>query len=73
MITLIKKFGNQVMIIYNALLAQKRIIFLGFDCSAGEVCEYTLAACSLVCPPLKGFAERAFPYTNLTYLDFLRV
>lgn len=73
LITLVRKFGNQVMLIYNALITQKRILFLGFDCSAGEVCEYTLAACSMVCPPLKGLVKRAFPYTNLTYLDFLNV
>mmetsp|Transcript_24426 Transcript_24426/g.34241 ORF Transcript_24426/g.34241 Transcript_24426/m.34241 type:complete len:672 (+) Transcript_24426:134-2149(+) len=72
-ITLVKKFGNQVLTIYNGLLQQKRILFLGFDCAAGEVCEYVLAACCMVCPPLKGLVKRAFPYTNLTYLDFLSV
>lgn len=68
-----KKFGNQTTIIYNALLAEKRILFLGYDVAAGEVCEYVLAACCMVCPPLRGFVQRAFPYTNLTYLDFLSV
>lgn len=68
---LVKKFGNQIMHIYNGLLTQKRILFLGFECSAGEVSEYVLAACCMVCPPLKGLVSRAFPYTNLTYLDFL--
>lgn len=70
---LVKKFGAQTITIFNALLAEKRILFLGFDCAAGEVCEYVLAACCMVCPPLKGFGKRAFPYTNLTYLDFLSV
>lgn len=59
--------------IYNGLLSQKRILFVGFDCSAGEVCEYVLSTCSLICPPLTGLVKKAFPYTNLTYLDFLSV
>jgi len=55
------------------LLTEKRILFLGFDCSAGEVCEYVLTTICMVCPPLKGLIKRAFPYTNLTYLDFLTI
>jgi len=73
LIPLVKKFGSQVMLIYNGLLTQKRILFLGFDSSAGELCEYVLAACSMLCPPLKGLIHRAFPYTNLTYLNFLEI
>jgi hypothetical protein len=61
------------MTIYNALLAEKRILFLGFGCSAGEVCNYVLATCCMVCPPLTGLIDRVFPYTNLCYLDFLSV
>jgi len=62
-----------VMTIYNALLAEKRILFLGFGSSAGEVCNYVLATCCMVCPPLTGLIDRVFPYTNLCYLDFLSV
>ncbi|KAF2073339.1 hypothetical protein CYY_005357 [Polysphondylium violaceum] len=72
-ITLVQKFGNDIMKIFNGILSQKRIIFLGYGCSADEVCNYVLAACSMVCPPLKGIRERCFPYTNLCYLDFLSV
>ncbi|GAM21359.1 hypothetical protein SAMD00019534_045330, partial [Acytostelium subglobosum LB1] len=72
-ITLVQKFGNDIMKIFNGILSQKRILFLGYGCSAGEVCNYVLAACSMVCPPLKGIRERTFPYTNLVYLDFLSV
>eukprot|EP01133_Synstelium_polycarpum_P015281 gene15281-18090_t len=72
-ITLVQKFGNDIMKIFNGILSQKRILFLGFGCSAGEVCNYVLAACCMVCPPLKGIRERTFPYTNLVYLDFLSV
>ncbi|KYR01730.1 hypothetical protein DLAC_01741 [Tieghemostelium lacteum] len=72
-ITLVQKFGNDIMKIFNGILSQKRIIFLGYGCSADEVCNYVLAACQMVCPPLKGIRERCFPYTNLCYLDFLSV
>ena len=73
LINLIKKFGNQIMIIYNALISEKRILFLGFDCSAGEVCEYVLTTIRMVCPPLKGLIQRCYPYVNLTHLEFLSV
>eukprot|EP01132_Coremiostelium_polycephalum_P009632 gene9632-11805_t len=72
-ISLVQKFGNDIMKIFNGILSQKRIIFLGYGCSSSEVCNYVLAACSMVCPPLKGIRERCFPYTNLCYLDFLTV
>eukprot|EP01105_Mastigella_eilhardi_P014274 TRINITY_DN3257_c0_g1_i1.p1 TRINITY_DN3257_c0_g1~~TRINITY_DN3257_c0_g1_i1.p1 ORF type:complete len:506 (-),score=90.21 TRINITY_DN3257_c0_g1_i1:713-2197(-) len=84
--TLFRKFGRQTMTIFNALLLEKRIVFLGFNagnkdasaaaadaCTAGDVCAYVLAALCMVCPPLKGLASRAFPYTNLCFLDFLNV
>jgi hypothetical protein len=71
---LIKKFGSQVMTIYNAILCEKRVIFLGYGCSSSEVSEYVIASICMLCPPLKGIlSQRAYPYTNLTYLDFLSV
>lgn len=72
-ISLVQKFGPAVMMIYNAILSEKRVLFLGFGCSAGEVCNYVLAASSMMCPPLTGLIGRVFPYTNLCYLDFLTV
>eukprot|EP01112_Ceratiomyxa_fruticulosa_P006401 TRINITY_DN171_c0_g1_i4.p1 TRINITY_DN171_c0_g1~~TRINITY_DN171_c0_g1_i4.p1 ORF type:complete len:741 (+),score=159.44 TRINITY_DN171_c0_g1_i4:381-2603(+) len=72
-ISLVQKFGMSVMIIYNALLQQRRILFLGNGSAAGEVCNYVLAALAMVCPPLRGLVNRCYPYTNLCYLDFLSV
>jgi len=72
-LTLVRKFGQQIMTIYNGLLSGKRIIFLGFNISSDEVCTYVLSAVSLVCPPLRNFVSRVFPYTNLTALEFLSV
>ncbi|KAH3756862.1 methionyl-tRNA synthetase [Pelomyxa schiedti] len=82
---LLKKFGRQVMIIYNAVLQEKRIIFLGFTggnleeasalegCTTETICLFVLATVAMVCPPLKGVVNRCFPYTNLCYLDFMSI
>ncbi|CEJ02719.1 hypothetical protein RMCBS344292_16716 [Rhizopus microsporus] len=62
------------MLLLNALLTQKRIIFLGHGHPSGEVANYVLAACALGSgcgTVLRGFTERAFPYTNLTSVDDL--
>jgi hypothetical protein len=55
----------------NALLTQKRIIFLGHGQPAGHVANLVLAACALTGQVLRGFTERAFPYSNLAGLDML--
>ncbi|KAI8326422.1 docking domain of Afi1 for Arf3 in vesicle trafficking-domain-containing protein, partial [Choanephora cucurbitarum] len=67
-------FTHPIMILLNALLTQKRIVFLGYGHPSGEVANYVLAACALGSgcgTVLKGFTERAFPYTNLTSVDDL--
>jgi len=76
LITLINKFAqstvnreNGIMVLFNALLRQQRIIFLGYGHPSGEVANYVLAACALLSPPLRGFTQRAFPYTNLVNVD----
>ena len=64
-------FTHPIILLLNALLAQKRIIFLGHGQPAGHVANFVLAACALTAPVLRGFAERAFPYSNLAGLDML--
>lgn len=58
---LLLKFGEQTMTIYNALLTGLRVIVLGYNQPAGEICNYVLATSSLVCPPLSGLIHRQFP------------
>ncbi|EKM58113.1 uncharacterized protein PHACADRAFT_139764 [Phanerochaete carnosa HHB-10118-sp] len=64
--------GNQthpVMVLFNALVTEKRIIFLGHHRPAGQVSSYVLSACALGSGcgiALRGFIRRAFPYANLT-------
>ncbi|KAF7728595.1 hypothetical protein EC973_005822 [Apophysomyces ossiformis] len=65
---------HPILLLLNALLTQKRIIFLGYGHPSGEVANYVLAACALGSgcgTVLRGFTERAFPYTNLTSVDDL--
>jgi hypothetical protein len=63
---------HPIMILFNALVTGKRIVFLGYNKSAGTVCSYVLSACALGTgcgTVLRGFVDRAFPYANLTNRD----
>lgn len=63
---------HPIIVLVNALLTQKRIIFLGHNMPSGEVAEAVLAACSLASGGLlRGFTRHAFPYTDLTKVDDL--
>ncbi|KAI7871134.1 docking domain of Afi1 for Arf3 in vesicle trafficking-domain-containing protein [Spinellus fusiger] len=67
-------YTHPIILLLNALLTQKRIVFLGYGHPSGEVANYVLAACALGSgcgTVLRGFTERAFPYTNLTSVDDL--
>ncbi len=59
---------HPIIVLFNALITGKRIIFLGHKRPAGEVSSFVLSACALAsgCGAiLRGFIERAFPYANL--------
>jgi hypothetical protein len=59
---------HPIIILFNALVTGKRIIFLGHNIPAGQVANYVLSACALGsgCGAiLRGFIERAFPYAGL--------
>ncbi|KAK4123910.1 spindle pole body interacting protein [Parathielavia appendiculata] len=63
---------HPIIVLINALLTQKRIIFLGHNMPSGEVAEAVLAACALASGGiLRGFTRYAFPYTDLTKVDDL--
>jgi hypothetical protein len=65
---------HPVILILNALLANKRVIFLGYGLPANQVARMVLSAIALVTgcgQVLRGFAECSFPYANLTSLDIL--
>ncbi|WVO14083.1 hypothetical protein L204_101711 [Cryptococcus depauperatus] len=65
---------HPVILILNALLAQKRVMFLGHGLPANQVARMVLAACALGsgCGQiLRGMTQCAFPYANLASLDIL--
>ena len=65
-------YTHPILVLVNAMLTQKRVIFLGYNRPSGEVAEAVLAACSLVSGGiLRGFTRHAFPYTDLTKIDDL--
>ncbi len=69
--TLVNRFQEGIMDIYTAILAEKRVIFLGYQQPAALCCDCVLSACLLVSPPLVGTLSRAYPYANLTNMEFL--
>ncbi|KAK3296234.1 docking domain of Afi1 for Arf3 in vesicle trafficking-domain-containing protein [Chaetomium fimeti] len=63
---------HPIIVLINALLTQKRVIFLGHNMPSGDVAEAVLAACALASGGiLRGFTRYAFPYTDLTKVDDL--
>ena len=65
-------YTHPIVVLVNAVLTQKRIIFLGHNRPSGEVAEIVLAACALASGGvLRGFTRHAFPYTDLTKIDEL--
>ena len=71
-IKLIQKFREQVMVLFNAILCEKRVLFLGYGQSSADVCLFVLASALLAAPPLRGLMEtRLFPYASLVNLQFL--
>ena len=63
---------HPIILLFNALVTGKRIIFLGHNRPAGQVSSYVLSACALGSGCgiiLRGFIERAFPYANLINRD----
>ncbi|KAK2630406.1 hypothetical protein QTJ16_001226 [Diplocarpon rosae] len=65
-------FTHPIIVLANAMLTQKRVIFLGYNRPSGEVAEAVLAACALASGGvLRGFTRHAFPYTDLSKIDDL--
>lgn len=65
-------FTHPIVVLVNAMLTQKRVIFLGHNRPSGEVAEAVLAACALTSGGiLRGFTRHAFPYTDLSKIDDL--
>ena len=70
--SLVRTFGEASMRIYNAILLRQRIIFVGYNHAAKDVCCMVLSAVAAV-SPLPNVLRRTYPYANLTDLSFLEV
>ncbi|KAI5288063.1 hypothetical protein KEM54_005503, partial [Ascosphaera aggregata] len=65
-------YTHPMIVLVNAILTQKRVLFLGHEKYARDVAEAVLAACALASGGiLRGFTRYAFPYTDLTKVDDL--
>ena len=65
-------YTHPIIVLINAMLTQKRVIFLGHNRPSAEVAEAVVAACALASGGvLRGFTRHAFPYTDLTKIDEL--
>ena len=63
---------HPIILLFNALVTGKRIVFLGYNRAAGQLSSYVLSACALGsgCGAiLRGYVDRAFPYANLNNRD----
>jgi len=70
--SIVKTFGDATMKIFNAILMGRRVLFIGYNIAAGDVCRYALAAANFVAPPFLGTVRRrVYPYVTLADLCFL--
>ncbi|KAF4583378.1 hypothetical protein EYR38_002128 [Pleurotus pulmonarius] len=63
---------HPIILLFNALVTGKRIIFMGHGRPAGQVSGLVLSACAIGSGcgvVLRGFIERAFPYASLKNKD----
>lgn len=72
LVNFIHTFGQRTMVIYDAILSQKRIIFTGTrNMSITQIQQFMFAASSMIAPPLHGIFNRILPYVPLSQLTEL--
>jgi len=65
----INYFGKKSMLIYDAILSDKRIIFAGSrNMSITQIQNYLFAAASMVSTPLYGIYSKIRPYVSLSQM-----
>lgn len=70
---LIRTFKENTMIIYDAILSDKKILFIGdANTSCEKLNNYVFSCVSMVSPACLGILKRIHPYKNLYDLDFLK-
>jgi len=69
----VSTFKEDTMLIYNAILYQKRVIFFSGQQLAGQVVNYVLSALAMFPDMYDLLHKRAFPYASFSHLEFLDV
>lgn len=72
LIDLIMTFKESTMLIYEAILTDKKIMFIGESTTSCEKLTSTLMSLINLLQPLQGLIKRIHPYKNLYDLDFLK-
>lgn len=66
LLELVRKFGEEIMLIWHGLMLEKRILFVGAPAKAVANC---CLACPLLVHPIQGFTSKITPYVALTDLS----
>jgi hypothetical protein len=73
LIELITTFKENAMVIYDAIISEKKILFIGdSNTSCGKLCSYIFSCLSLIINTCPGMIKRIHPYKNLYDLEFLK-
>ena len=70
---LVRTFGADTMILYNAIIRKQRIMFVGYGQAARDIAQMVFSTISLVTLVQPEVIKRTFPYATLTDLSFLEV
>jgi hypothetical protein len=66
---LIQKFKEKIILIYNYILNGKRVLFIGYNQKASDVCYYVLSTYLLVKPLKNLIKNRIYPYSSINSLS----
>jgi Stabilization of polarity axis len=62
----ITRFGSSTMVVYDALLSEKRILMAGqLGYSISSIIDFVLTAAALISPPFLGVQNKVFPHVHL--------
>jgi hypothetical protein len=70
LLLLVKTFKDNIMTLYNALLQEKKVMFLGHNLPSWTICRYVISSCLLLAPIHNVLIERAYPLTYLGGFGF---
>lgn len=71
-LTLLDTFKENIMLIYDALLLDKPVLFHGHNIPNWVICRYVLSAL-LLCHPIGSMEAKVFPFVHLASISFQHV